>query len=118
MIGSVGALAAGGLTGVFCRAGVYALAGHGARGTMAVNLAGCLLAGFFDAAASRRGFGGPNGGLLLLTGFCGAFTTFSALILELDTLLRASPLRAAAYVVLSVLAGLALFRLGARLGGA
>ena len=60
--------------------------------------------------------GGPHGRMMLMTGFCGAYTTFSALILELDLLMRTAPLRGAAYVLLSVAAGLALFRAGALLG--
>jgi fluoride ion exporter CrcB/FEX len=55
--------------------------------------------------------------MLLMTGFCGAYTTFSSLILEFDSLLRAAPLRAGAYLILSVAAGLALFRAGLALGG-
>jgi hypothetical protein len=39
------------------------------------------------------------------------------MILEFDALLRAAPLRGGGYVLLSVAAGLALFRAGAALGG-
>lgn len=122
MIESMVALLAGGTAGVLARwalsAGLFSLLGGWLPwGTLAVNLSGCLLIGFIDAAAAKRGLGGTNGRLMLMTGFCGAYTTFSALILELDALLRAAPLRAGGYVVLSVAAGLALFRAGAVLGG-
>lgn len=122
MIESMGALLAGGIAGVLARwalsAGLFRLFGGWLPwGTMAVNLSGCLLLGFFDAAASKRGLGGTHGRILIMTGFCGAFTTFSAMIMEFDALLRAAPLRGGGYVVLSVAAGLALFRAGAVLGG-
>jgi len=113
MIESLGALLAGGVTGVLAR---YFVTAWLPWGTLAVNLSGCLLVGFFDAAAARRGFGGPHGRLMLMTGFCGAYTTFSAMILELDALLRVSPLRGAGYALASGALGLALFRAGAALG--
>ena len=118
----MGALLAGGTAGVLARwlvsLAVFGLVGGWLPwGTLAVNLTGCLLIGYFDAASAARGFGGPHGRMLLLTGFCGGYTTFSALILELDALMRVSPLRGAAYVLVSVAAGLALFRAGAHLGG-
>ncbi|MDO8757385.1 MAG: CrcB family protein [Elusimicrobiota bacterium] len=112
MISEIGALLAGGTAGVLAR---WLVTGWLPWGTVAVNLSGCFLMGVFDAAASRRGFGGPNGRTMLLAGFCGAYTTFSALIFELDTLLRTSPLKGGAYLVVSVAAGLALFRAGAML---
>ncbi len=115
MIATVGALAVGGVAGTLAR---YAASGALASpfATLLVNLTGCLLIGFFDAATAKRGLGGANGRVLLMSGFCGAYTTFSTLILELDALLRVSPLRGAGYVLLSVAAGLALFRAGVLLG--
>lgn len=122
MIASLGALLAGGTAGVLARylvsLAVFTWFGGALPwGTLAVNLTGCLLIGLFDAAALKRGFGGPHGRMLLMTGFCGAYTTFSTLILELDALLRVSPARGGAYLALSVALGLALFRAGAALGG-
>ncbi|MDD5301967.1 MAG: CrcB family protein [Elusimicrobia bacterium] len=118
---SIVALLAGGIAGVLARyavaLSVFGLVGGWLPwGTLVVNLTGCFLIGLFDAAAAKRGFGGPHGRMLLMTGFCGAYTTFSSLILEFDALLRAAPLRGAAYVLVSVAAGLALFRAGAVLG--
>ena len=114
----IAALLVGGVAGVLARYGAVRALPAAALpwGTLTVNLTGCLLLGFFDTASSRRGFGGPHGRVLLMTGFCGAYTTFSALILELDGLLRTAPLRGVGYVAVSVVAGLALLRTGAALG--
>lgn len=121
-LGAAGALVAGGIVGVFSRylvaLAVFSMMGGWLPwGTLIVNLTGCFLIGLFDRAIIAKGWGGPHGRMLLITGFCGAYTTFSSMILELDDLLREAPARGALYVVLSVLAGLALFRLGSALGG-
>ena len=84
-------------------------------GTIAVNLLGCFLFGVVWAAADRRGALGGPAPLLLLTGFLGAFTTFSTFAFETVDLLRAGhPGWAAANLalqntggILLVLAGLA-----------
>lgn len=57
--------------------------GHGwPWGTWAVNAVGCLLAGFtLGWLESMRGVT-PLWRIVLLTGFCGGFTTFSAFALE------------------------------------
>ena len=122
MLGAMGSLFVGGAAGVFARyfvaMTVFGLfGGFLPWGTLAVNLTGCLLIGLFDALVRNKGLGGPHGRMLLMTGFCGAYTTFSSLILEFDALLRAAPLRAGFYLFLSVAAGLALFRAGLALGG-
>src|SRR5687768_1803801 len=57
-------------------------------GTFGVNLTGCLLIGVINAFAEAKLIG-LEGRALLMTGFCGAYTTFSALILEFSQLLRA-----------------------------
>ena len=47
-------------------------------GTMAVNVAGCLIIGFLSGLNWREGgWMSPSAKLLLTTGFCGGFTTFS-----------------------------------------
>jgi CrcB protein len=112
-------LAAGSLAGGFAR---YALAGTVYRicgtdfpyGTLAVNLSGCLLIGVLEALAEDKFLLGPEGRLLLMVGFCGAFTTFSTLILETDHLLRGGEwARAALNLGGSLVLGLLLFRAGA-----
>ncbi len=116
------ALAAGSLAGGFAR---YFLAGFVYRvfgasfpyGTMAVNLIGCFLIGFFAVLAEDKFLLGPTGRLLLMVGFCGAFTTFSTFMLETANLLKdGQTLQAFLNVALSVVAGFMVFRLGVLLG--
>ena len=56
-------------------------------GTGAVNALGCLLAGLFLGLLERHSLGAAWR-LLLITGVCGGFTTFSAFALENVALLR------------------------------
>ena len=51
-------------------------------GTFVVNVAGCLLIGFFSGLNYGGGFMTPTTKLLLTTGFCGGFTTFSTFMNE------------------------------------
>ena len=51
-------------------------------GTFAVNIAGCFLIGLLFGMANRLDHVSPAFRLLLMTGFCGGFTTFSAFTLE------------------------------------
>lgn len=57
-------------------------------GTFAVNLAGCFLIGIIYAASEKSTFLTPHIRLLLITGFCGGFTTFSTFAFENMNLLR------------------------------
>jgi CrcB protein len=57
-------------------------------GTFAVNIAGCFLIGlFFGFTVKSTGFTN-DWRLLLMTGLCGGFTTFSAFTLESIQLLK------------------------------
>ncbi|MEI7998395.1 MAG: fluoride efflux transporter CrcB [Candidatus Omnitrophota bacterium] len=86
-------------------------------GTLVVNLIGCFLIGFFDSLIQDRFLLSPQLRLLLMTGFCGAFTTFSTFILETSNLFKdGEPVRALLNVLISVIAGFLIFRLGVALG--
>lgn len=59
-------------------------------GTWAVNILGCFLFGLVWVLADERGLMSPVARVIILTGFMGAFTTFSTLVFESAELLRAS----------------------------
>lgn len=117
-------LAAGGALGTLARYGLSlaALKAFGPSfpfGTLAVNLLGSFVAGFLAELAGDRLVLGPQARLFLMTGFCGAFTTFSAFILESSQLVHAGQsARAFAYIVLSVAAGFTFFHFGVRAAAA
>lgn len=80
---------------------------HFPIGTFAVNILGCFLIGIFFGVATRHEYFTPAFRLLLMTGFCGGFTTFSAFTLEGMQLLNEQRfLIFTLYIVLSVLFGL------------
>ncbi len=56
--------------------------------TMVVNILGCLLIGLFYGLSSRGNLGGDSVRLLLTTGLCGGFTTFSTFCNENLSLMR------------------------------
>jgi fluoride exporter len=57
-------------------------------GTLTVNCLGCLIAGFFFIFSEAKGLWDSNIRLYVQIGFCGAFTTFSSLILETFSLFK------------------------------
>ncbi len=104
-------VALGGAAGSVVRylVSVAALATLGAGfpwGTLAVNVLGSAAIG----VAAGTGLEG-QAQLLVVTGFLGGFTTFSAFSLETGALLERSPWLAALYVAVSVALGLAAFAL-------
>lgn len=76
-------------------------------GTFTVNILGCLLIGFFSSLPSTHGWLTPQVRLLLTTGFCGGFTTFSTFMKESDGILAAHfPITLIAYLALSLAFGM------------
>jgi len=51
-------------------------------GTLFINVVGSLIVGFFMVWASERVLADPRWRLLIVVGFCGAFTTFSSYAFE------------------------------------
>ena len=47
-------------------------------GTLSVNITGCFIIGIIYALADKGNLMSPATRLLLATGFCGGFTTFSS----------------------------------------
>ena len=81
--------------------------------TLCVNLVGCLIIGLLTGFAQRSEFFTLNTRLLLITGFLGGFTTFSAFGLETVTLIkRGDTALAFANIALSVGLGLAAVWIG------
>lgn len=73
-------------------------------GTFTINVLGCFLIGLFAALAERRDWFSTELRLLLITGLCGGFTTFSAFAYEnLQLLRRTEPTVALLYTALSIL---------------
>ena len=115
-------LGLGSLAGGFAR---YFLAGFVHKifgttfpyGTLAVNLAGCFIIGFLSVISEEKFLLGSNGRLLLMTGFCGAFTTFSTFMLETGILVKDGEIfRAFWNVALSLILGFIFFKLGILFG--
>ncbi|MFW6692761.1 fluoride efflux transporter CrcB [Streptomyces sp. MAR4 CNX-425] len=85
-------------------------------GTLAVNVAGCLILGTLTGA-TLAGAAPESVQMLLGTGLCGALTTYSTLSYETLRLAETARGRAAAaYVGVSLAAGLGAAVLGAGLG--
>lgn len=76
-------------------------------GTFAVNFIGCLLAGIFIGMLERQQIINTDLKLLLITGFCGGYTTFSAFSVEnLNLIQNGNTLTALLYITGSILAGI------------
>ena len=57
-------------------------------GTFAVNILGCLIIGFLSGLHWPGGWMSPSMKLVLTTGFCGGFTTFSTFMNEGSSLMK------------------------------
>lgn len=74
--------------------------------TFIANILGCLLIGLFYHYSERWGLS-PEARLLLTTGFCGGFTTFSTFSYESANLLRCGLYSTfAIYVAASIIIGI------------
>jgi CrcB protein len=115
-------LSLGGATGTLARYGLSGLTnrwlgGDFPWGTFAVNALGCLLFGMIAAMADGRITISAEARLLILTGFIGAFTTYSTFAFESSQMLRESQwLLVAANVVGQNVVGLLLVLAGLKLG--
>lgn len=88
-------------------------------GTLAANLLGCLVMGviaYLVAASSwfnEAGIIPDQYRLLLAIGFCGSFTTLSALVMEVHTMLQRGELFGSfSYMTVTMVGGFACFYLG------
>ncbi|PTL33082.1 fluoride efflux transporter CrcB [Prevotella sp. oral taxon 376] len=85
-------------------------------GTFAVNILGCLLIGLLSGLPSAGHLMSANTRLVLTTGFCGGFTTFSTFMNENSALLKdGNHLYLMLYVSASLAAGFLALLLGSQL---
>lgn len=76
-------------------------------GTFTVNILGCLLIGFLSGLQYSGGWMSPSTKLILTTGFCGGFTTFSTFMNESTALMRdGNTLYLGLYMALSLMLGM------------
>ena len=86
-------------------------------GTLIINVSGCFLFGFVWTLAEDRLLISPQTRLVVLTGFMGAYTTFSTFAFETSQMLADSEwMRAAGNLALHNVLGLAAVFLGLALG--
>ncbi|MBS0262730.1 MAG: fluoride efflux transporter CrcB [Planctomycetes bacterium] len=86
-------------------------------GTLVINVSGCLLFGFVWTLAEDRLLISPQTRVVVLTGFMGAFTTFSTFAFETSQMLASTEwFRAVGNLGLQNLLGLAAVFLGMALG--
>ncbi len=116
-------LAAAGAAGTLARFGVSVLCDRPALrdvplGTFLVNATGCLVFGIVLGSFPDRGPVSPQAKWLMLTGFLGAFTTFSAFSFEVGRALHQGHVLSAAFIIVANnIVGIGGFLVGWRLSG-
>lgn len=88
-------------------------------GTLSANLLGCLVMGVIAQLVASAAWFNDAGiipdqyRILFAIGFCGSFTTLSALVLEMHTMLQRSEiLNSFAYLMATMVGGFAFFYVG------
>jgi CrcB protein len=119
---SYGMVAVGGALGAMARFALNVMLQRDvsyAWGTLTANLLGCLIMGAIAQLVATAAWFNAAGivpdqyRLLLAIGFCGSFTTLSALIMELHTMLQRNEiLNSFAYLMITMIGGFACFYAG------
>jgi fluoride exporter len=118
MIFNMMLLAVAGALGTLARFGLSSLAqqffgGRFPWGTFSVNLVGCLCFGIVWSLLEERSILPPESRLFILTGFMGAFTTFSTWSYESYMLVREGAwIMAGTNIVIQPILGILLFAAG------
>jgi CrcB protein len=88
-------------------------------GTLSANLVGCLIMGIVAQLVATAAWFNNAGiipdqyRLLFAIGFCGSFTTLSALVMEMHTMLQRNELlNSFAYMMVTMVGGFAFFYMG------
>ena len=119
---SYGFVAIGGALGAMARFGLNVLLQRDIAfpwGTLAANLLGCLIMGMIAQLVATSTWFNEAGivpdqyRLLFAIGFCGSFTTLSALVMEMHTMLQRNELFSAfSYLMVTMIGGFAFFYAG------
>jgi CrcB protein len=117
-------VAIGGALGAMARFALNVLLQRGAValpwGTLAANLSGCFVMGIAAQLVAKSSWFNESGlipdqyRLLVAVGFCGSFTTLSALVMEMNTMMQQNEIAGAfIYLITTMLGGFAFFYAGA-----